>query len=204
MNVRHWLLALCAGSLCPLWAAAEEPRFVGRTREEWTAVLDSGSRRQRSQAAWALSQFAVQEAGPQNTMVWLNELYLLIESDSPTVRYWGLTGLGQFLTKIDASHPARDTALQVLMDSLKDRSPAARIAAAEALGRAGRPGRALPVLTDALQNPQEAIRIQAVKALENLGPAARPVLAELQAATTDTSEYVKRISTRTVATLEAK
>src|SRR5687768_3876967 len=133
MIARSSLVAMC---LVAVWSAgllAEEARFAGRTREEWVAVLDSGSRRQRTHAAWALSQFAAQQAGPQNTMLWLNELYLLVESDSPSVRYWGLNGLGQFLTKIDPAHPARATAVQVLADSLKDKSPGARLAAAEAL-----------------------------------------------------------------------
>lgn len=201
MIVRSSLLAICLAAGCLASAVAEEPRFAGRTREQWVAVLDSGNRRQRNHAAWALSQFAVQEAGPQNTMLWLNELYILIESDSASVRYWGLIGLGQFLTKIDASHPARATAVQVLAASLKDRSPGARLAAAEALGRAGQSAKALPVLVEALKDPQDAIRIQAAMALENLGEAARPALPELNAATSDTSEYVKRISSRTVGKL---
>ena len=204
MNARSSLVAICLAAVWSAGLVAEETRFTGRTREEWVAVLDSGSRRQRSHAAWALSQFAVQEAGPQNTMLWLNELYLLVESDSPSVRYWGLVGLGQFLTKIDAGHPARDTAVQVLSAGLKDRSPGARLAAAEALGRAGQGNKALPVLVAALADSQEATRIQAVMALENLGQTAQPALPELKAAMTDASEYVKRISARAVGKLEAK
>jgi HEAT repeat protein len=196
------ILATCLAAVCVTRAVAEEHRFAGRTREEWVGELDSGNRRQRSHAAWALSQFAVQEAGPQNTMVWLNELYLLVESDSPSVRYWGLVGLGQFLPKLAANHPARATAVQVLATSLKDQSPGARLAAAEALARAGQTSTALPVLVAALKDPQEATRIQAAMALENLGESARAALPEIKAATSDVSEYVKRISLRTVGKLE--
>ena len=202
MIVRSSLLALCLAAVCWEGAVAEQPRFAGRTREEWVGILDSGNRRQRSHAAWALSQFAVQEAGPQNTMVWLNELYLLVESDSPSVRYWGLVGLGTFLTKLDASHPARATAIQVLAASLKDQSPGARLAAAEALARTGQSRMALPVLIAGLRDAQEATRIQAAMALENLGESARAALPEIKAATADASEYVKRISSRTVGKLE--
>jgi HEAT repeat protein len=52
-----------------------------------------------------------------------------------------------------------------------------------------------------MESPQESVRIQAVAALAKLGPAARQAVATLTAATTDPSEYVKRISSRALAQL---
>lgn len=188
----------------PVPARADEPQYVGRTRQQWVAEYDAGGEQQRSHAAWALSQFAVQQAGAADSMLWLNQLIQLVESNSSTVRYWGLTGLGQFLGKLDADHPACASALAVLQDSLKDTSASARVVAAEALARSGRPQAALPVLVEAMQHPQESVRIQATSALASLGEAARPALPTLQRATTDDSEYVKRIAARTIARLTAK
>ncbi len=182
----------------------EEPQYLGRTRQEWVAAYESGGRRERTHAAWAISNFAVEQVGPTNTTLWLNELCLLAESESPPVRYWGVLGLGRLLSKLEADPTARETALAALGAAMKDKSDGPRLAAAEALGRAGRVDTALPVLVAAMSSPQEAARIQAITALANLGSAARPALTTVQAATTDPSEYVKRISTRTVAALEAQ
>ena len=54
----------------------------------------------------------------------------------------------------------------------------------------------------AMSDPQDAVRIQAIAALEKLGESARPGEATLRAATTDSSEYVKRISTRALIKLD--
>lgn len=191
------VLPLAAGDV-----RGEEPRFLGRTRREWVATYESGGRRERSHAAWAISNFAVEQVGPTNTTLWLNELCLLAESESPPVRYWGVLGLGRLLPKLEENSAARETAVAAIQSAMKDKSDGPRLAAAEALGRAGRVDAALPVLVAAMSSPQEAARIQAASALANLGSAARPALATLQAATTDPSEYVKRISTRAVAALE--
>jgi HEAT repeat protein len=200
--MNRWAAVIVLLSLAGSTLAADEPRIIGRTRQDLVRELESGSRRQRVHAAWALSQLAVQQAGPDDTMVWLNELYLLVESDSSSVRYWGLVGLGQFLSKLDRNHPARATAVKVLTEALADRSLAARVAAAESLALAGQPRDALPVLIDAMKSPQESVRIQAVSALERLGSSAAPARATLQAAAEDASEYVKRISTRALQRLE--
>jgi HEAT repeat protein len=188
----------------PASARGEEPQFVGRTRQQWVAEYDAGGEQQRSHAAWALSQFAVQQAGAADSMLWLNQLVQLVESNSPTVRYWGLTGLGQFLGKLDADHLARATGRDALQNSLNDTSASARVVAAEALARLGKPQSALPVLVAAMQSPQESVRIQATSALASLGETARPALPTLQRATTDDSEYVKRIASRAIARLTAK
>jgi HEAT repeat protein len=183
---------------------AQEPRFLGRTRQEWVAAYESGGRRERTHAAWAISNFALEQIGPTNTTLWLNELCLLAESESPSVRYWGVLGLGRLLPKLKDDPTARETTLAALGAAIRDRSDGPRLAAAEALGREGRVDAAMPVLLAAMNSPQEATRIQAITALANLGSAARPALDTLQAATTDPSEYVKRISTRAVAALESQ
>ena len=86
--------------------------------------------------------------------------------------------------------------VNTLLPVLDDKSAAPRIAAAEVLGLFGRVDKALPILESAMNDPQESVRIQAVAALEKLGSAARPAEKTLQKATSDSSEYVKRISQR--------
>jgi HEAT repeat protein len=191
-----WMLTAAA-------ALAQEPQFLGRTRQQWVERLDTGVRGQRTYAAWAISQLALQEAGPKNAMLWLNELCLLAENGSYSVRYYGATGIGALLQKLEPSHPARATAMAALADLLRDVSPGVRLAAAEGLALAGQTKRALPVLVEGMSHPQDAIRIQAVAALEKIGEQARPAEATLQKATTDSSEYVKRISTRALAKLSS-
>src|SRR5205085_9948977 len=78
---------------------------------------------------------------------------------------------------------------------------APRVAAAEALCLLGQAEKALPVIVAAMGDPQDSVRIQAVGALEKIGPAARPAIGTLQKAATDPSEYVKRISERSLVTL---
>jgi HEAT repeat protein len=93
-------------------------------------------------------------------------------------------------------------AVNTLMPLLEDKAAAPRIAAAQALGALGKSDQALPVLVAAMNDPQESVRIQAVAALEKLGPAARPAVETLRTATSDSSEYVKRISARALSSLE--
>jgi HEAT repeat protein len=127
-----------------------------------------------------------------------------LNDSDPSVRYWGIQGLGSFagrLAKRDGGQMAVVNALTPLLD---DKSPAPRISAAQALGELGQSDKALPILVAAMSDPQESVRIQAVAALEKLGPAARPAQSTLQAATSDSSEYVKRISQRALARLETE
>jgi hypothetical protein len=209
MTRLSWPAALAAeilfGVLCLLGAAqvsADEPRFLGRTRKDWVGELDaSAGRRRRTHAAWALAQMAEREAGPTDTMVWLNELFLLCEDESASVRYWGQLGVQRFVGELPPNHPARASTIKLLNDAAADSSQAARIVAAQTLAQLGHADQALEVLVDALQNPQESVRIQAIAALEQLGPAARPAIDSIRAATSDSSEYVKRISTRALESL---
>jgi|GEM_PF-1397537 len=205
MNLRGTLIAVaCLALAISGRTAADEPQFLGRTKMQWIDSLEAGQRRQRSQAAWALQEFAVREVNDDNSLVWLNELLLLSENGSPSVRYWGAFGIGRFIGKLDAHVPARVKALEALPALLKDPYPAVRIAAADALLPASDRAAALAVLTQSLADPQEAVRIQAATALERWGELARPATATLRKATSDPSEYVKRIATRALEPLEAK
>jgi len=205
MNLRNLLLAVaCMMPVMTGLVTAEEPRFLGRTRLEWIDGL-ALSRRQRSHAAWAIQEFAVGQADRENGLLWLNELLLLTESPtSPSVRYWGTLGLGRLCQKLEPTAPARIKAQEALPLLLKDLSPAVRIAAADALLPATDKAAALALLVESLSHPQEAVRIQAIMALERWGEAARPAVASLRQATTDSSEYVKRISTRALEKLDRR
>lgn len=188
-------------------AVADEPRIVGRTRQELLQELATAEGQQRDHAAWALAQLAAGQADASDPTVWIDDLYRLAQDDSPPVRYWGLVGLRQFLSRLPADHPLRETAVHVLTHKLVDRWPAVRVAAADALAQAGQPRQALGVLVEAMTSPQESVRIQAVAALERIGleqfgPAARPARDTLEAAIRDSSEYVKRISARALRGLE--
>ncbi len=198
---RRTVFALLLTLVCwPL--AAAEPRKIGRTRQELIQELETGGGHEQVHAAWALSQLAASDAGMANPTACLDDLHRLAGHERATIRYWGLVGLGQLLARLAADHPLRETAARGLTDNLADRSPAARLAAAQALAQAGRPRQALPVVVEAMKSPQESVRIQAVAVLERLGPAARPARDTLEAATTDSSEYVKRISTRALEHLD--
>jgi HEAT repeat protein len=204
MNRRSCLIAACWACVCMASAAAQDPQFLGRTRQGWVDQLESGFRRQRSHAAWGLQEFAAEQLNSQNAAIWLNELLLLTESSSPSVRYWGAVGLGRMIGKLERSAPARSKALDSLPQLLKDLSPAVRIAAADALEQASDKSAALAVLVESMAHPQDAVRIQAVTALERWGEAARPAAQTLRSAAGDSSEYVKRIAARTLAKLDGK
>jgi HEAT repeat protein len=183
---------------------AAEPTFQGRTRRQWVDQMEGGQRRQRSHAAWALQQFAFEQVSTENELVWLNELLLLTESNSSSAaRYWGAIGLGRMIVKLPDSSPARAKASEALPSLFADTSSAVRIAAADALLPTANRQSALAVLVAGLSHPQEAVRIQAATALDRWGQEARPASEALAKATTDSSEYVKRISTRALARLQA-
>jgi HEAT repeat protein len=80
-----------------------------------------------------------------------------------------------------------------------------RIAAAEALSAAGRPGEALPVLAAALRSPQETVRLHAANVIDLLGPDARAILGDLETALAAEPEesYPRRVLPRTIERLRA-
>jgi hypothetical protein len=179
-----WLLIVGSAALA---AKESEREFLGRTSEQWLARLQSQQPQEQIEAAWALAQLAPHD--PQLAVK-------LLGSEDSTARYWGLQGLQRAVRDGSQLESVQKIAHDAVLPLLADESPAVRIAAAETLGLMGEPGRALPVLVEAMSHPQDAVRIQAVAALEKLGPAARPAEKALQDATSDSSEYVKRISTR--------
>jgi HEAT repeat protein len=184
--------------------ALAQEKFLGKSADEWSAALTTGSGQQRVYAAWAIAQLAGQATGGPGDHVQFAELVKLISDSDPSVRYWGALGLTGFAQQLKVGDSARGSAASALVPLLEDKAPAPRIAAAAGLGQLGQGEKALPVLVAALSDPQEATRIQAVAALEKLGPAARPAEAALKAATTDSSEYIKRISERAVKKLAPK
>ena len=175
--------------------------FLGRSSEEWRARLESHEPAQRAEAAWALAQYV--ERNPQ-----LNESTRLVMLDNSvfhrdaTVRYWMIHGLQRLALAKETHALTREAMRLSLQKSLEDKETAPRIVAAETLGLTGDAEAALPVLIAAMSDPQDAVRIQAVAALEKLAEAARPAEATLRAATSDSSEYVKRISTRALLKLD--
>jgi HEAT repeat protein len=178
--------------------------FLGRSADEWTAALTTSEGQQRVHAAWAIAQLAARSAGGPNDQVHFAELVKLVSDSDATVRFWGVQGLESFARRLGAKDAGQTAVVNTLEPLLTDNSPAPRIAAAAALGVLGKTDKALPVLVAAMSNPQDAVRIQAVAALERLGLAARPAEASLKAATSDSSEYVKRISERALKRLAAE
>lgn len=195
LSTQYFILStlLLIGSPVCMGADDSIPEFLGRTPEQWLARLQSAQPQERTEAAWAIAELAVRD--PLLAV-------RLAHNDDSIVRYWGVQGLQRSALATGESNSTRKMALRAVVPLLADKTPAVRIVAAETLGLLGDPDRALPVLVAAMSHPQDAVRIQAIAGLERLGEAARPAEKTLQAATTDTSEYVKRISTRALQKLE--
>jgi HEAT repeat protein len=182
--------------------AAAQSQFLGRTTDEWRERVGSDQPHVRAEAAWALSQYAA--VNPRrNESFRLILLDNLVFHEDATVRYWIIQGLERLALSKESQEATRRAIQTSLRTSLSDKALAPRIASAQALGLLGDADTALPVLIEAMNHPQDAVRIQAVAALEKLGEAARPAEATLRAATSDPSEYVKRISTRALQKLDA-
>src|SRR5262245_26334777 len=101
--------------------AAAQDSFLGRTADEWSAVLTSGRGQQRVEAAWALAQIAGRATGGPGDHVQFAELVKLISDGDPTVRYWGVTGLTSFAKQLKAGDGARGAALGALAPLLDDK-----------------------------------------------------------------------------------
>jgi HEAT repeat protein len=198
------LFLAAAMALLIVGGASAQDAFLGRTAEQWSAAVAGGQGQQRVEAAWALAQIASREAGGPGDHIPFAELVKLISDSDPSVRYWGVLGLAGYAQQLKAGDSGRGAAIGALSPLLEDQAAAPRIAAAAGLGQLGQTDKALRVLVAAMSDPQDATRIQAVAALEQLGPAARPAEQTLRDATTDSSEYVKRISERALRKLNAK
>ncbi|MEO0448637.1 MAG: sulfatase/phosphatase domain-containing protein, partial [Verrucomicrobiota bacterium] len=120
------------------------------------------------------------------------DLITALDHKDSAVRYWSATGLGNFP---EFSIPAKDD----LIAATTDKSPSVRIAAARALCRQGNVDQGLPILQEELAGDQEWARLQAAIALDELEEAARPALAELQAARENQpNKYIIRVANRAV------
>ncbi|HEY2411257.1 MAG TPA: HEAT repeat domain-containing protein [Pirellulaceae bacterium] len=196
---RLFLFAVLFASI-ERYSAADD--FLGRSFEQWSEMLNGSQQTERSYAAWALGQIATERAGSPNDQVYFAELIKLIHDNDPTVRYWGVLGLAGYAHKLPAKDGGKTAVANSVTPLLEDKSAAPRIAAAQTLGLVGQPEKALPVLIAAMSDPQDSARIQAATALEKLGEAARPAIATLEKGTSDSSEYVKRISERSLQALD--
>jgi HEAT repeat protein len=189
-----FLIAAIQPTMCSAAVANEPADFLGRTPEQWLTQIQSKQPEERAEAAWAIAQLA-----PRDPQLALK----LIGSDDASVRYWGVLGLQRAASSADQPDSVRELIRKSLPPALSDKALSVRIAAAETLGLVGDTERALPVLVEAMSHPHDLVRIQAVAALEKLGDDARPAEKTLRDATSDSSEYVKRISARALLKLDS-
>jgi HEAT repeat protein len=199
LALRLFLVAAFFASIEP-YSAADD--FLGRSVEHWSEMLNSSQQTERNYAAWALGQIATERAGSPNDQLYFAEIVKLIHDNDPTVRYWGVLGLAGYANKLPAKDGGRTAVANAVAPLLEDKVAAPRIAAAQTIGLVGQPDKALPVLVAAMSDPQDSVRIQAATALEKLGDAARPAIATLEKGMADSSEYVKRISERSLQSLD--
>ncbi len=155
---------------------------LGRTLEQWRAMLGEKNETMRLYAARALG-----EIGPQA----LPALLEALEHKDSAVRYWAAVGLG------DLGEAAK-SAVPKLARALKDDSPSVRTQAAFALWKIERREQALQVLAEQLKHPSRAVRLRAVQTLGSIGPPAKPVLAAVEEATKDKDRYVQNAARQAV------
>ncbi|MBD3378532.1 sulfatase-like hydrolase/transferase [candidate division KSB1 bacterium] len=104
----------------------------------------------------------------------------------PSVRYWGVIGIGQLVKQRDLT--------EYLQPFLADPSAVVRVVAAGILAEYGNENMALPVLASELSGPNEWVRLKAAHELDRLGEIARPVIPDMQKALQDKeNKYVVRV-----------
>jgi len=155
---------------------------IGRTLEEWRALLDSDDRTERLLAARALGEMAEQRRPGADRAV----IAALDHADS-AVRYWAAVGCGLMPGGADEA----EGKLAKLMTD--DPAPEVRVQAAYVLLGLGRDG-AVERLIRALEHPNQGVRLYAAHALDAAGEAARPAVSALRAAVDDEFDYVRRVS----------
>jgi len=197
------VIIFCLLLAWPTQLGYADDTFLGRSADQWSDALTASKGQERIHAAWAIAQLASRSADGPNGHVYFAELVKLISDSDPTVRYWGVQGLGWYGERVGKQGGGQSVVANTLRPLLTDKSPAPRIAAAEQLGVLGHADQALPTLVNAMSDPQESVRIQAAAAFEKLGPSARPALETIRRGTSDSSEYVKRITERALARLES-
>jgi arylsulfatase A-like enzyme len=141
----------------------------------------------RDGGAYPLEQIMqVAGAGIRRNPANLAQIRKWLGDRNECVRYWAALGcvmLGDKATPAAAE----------LQGRLGDPSHSVRVAAADALCRAGGAREALPVLRGLLAaDPDPRVRLQAANALQNLGALARPALPEFEKALNDSDNEVIR------------
>jgi len=120
----------------------------------------------------------------------LPKLLEAMKHSDAAVRYWGATGIGNVGAEATAAEGRMAAALE-------DESVSVRVAAARALCRMGKPGRALPVLVAALEGEHQWGRLQAAIVLGEIGEQARPAEPALKKALAgQPNKYITRVANR--------
>lgn len=183
------LVVMVIGSIA---AAQEDSRFLGKGLSAWNQQLQATDQQDRHEAAWALAQLGRVAHG---------ELGAAMRSADPVVRYWAVMGLGRIAPSKEYGI-TREIVLAPLRTTLNDKAAAPRIAAADQLARLGEVDEAMPILIAGLEDPQESVGVQAAAALVALGKQAAPARAKLEVAAENGGEYVKRLATKALASLQ--
>jgi HEAT repeat protein len=128
----------------------------------------------------------------------LPKLIAWMDDENECVRYWAALGCVMLREK---AAPAAEA----LAKRLADASGHVRVAAAEALCHAGEEVKGVAALIACLGDERNPwVRLQAATSLENIGEKARPALAALEKAASDSSQYVQRAASHTVALLKGE
>jgi arylsulfatase A-like enzyme len=121
-----------------------------------------------------------------------------MDDPNECIRYWAALGCAMIGAK------AADAAA-ALEKRLADESGSVRVAAAEALCRAGLLDKGLPALGELLlKGANPWVRLQAANVIENLGDRAKPLAAAVQEAAAGASSYVLRATEYTAARLRGE
>ncbi|MEL6108212.1 MAG: sulfatase-like hydrolase/transferase [Planctomycetota bacterium] len=105
----------------------------------------------------------------------LDDLIARADDKESTVRYWAATGIGNLGAK------AKESAHEIIVEMLNDKSSAVRTAAARALCRMGTPKFALPVLIEEMKQGAQWERLHAAIVLDEIDEQARPVIEQMRA-----------------------
>lgn len=125
----------------------------------------------------------------------LPKLRALMEHEHECMRWWGAMGCVMLREK---AAPAAEAILR----RLEDPSPLVRVAAAEALCWTEHQQKAVATLADMVSShPNARVRLRALNALDHIGDRARPALAAIEKACTDSDNYVVRAAKTAAAVL---
>ncbi len=123
-----------------------------------------------------------------------------LDEKNASARYWAVVGLHWRSGTAEEIERAK-TAIGRLLD---DRSPAVRVAAAEALCNWGQQNKALPVLVELLRDRSGSVRLLAANALGAIGEKAKPASADIKSSLDDSNGDVVKVTRRTLELLKAR